>query len=241
MATVRDFLARLKKVLIPTAAALLLAACASTAPSPPATWEGLELRSSSQDGALYVRPDFRAPRYRTVVIDPLAVAPDKDWMPVRDVRTGVVIARHPASTEELLYIEDRLGAALRETFVRELAASGYRVLDRPQDDTLRVSCGLANVNIDTPATGMGRLREDDSMTLVADLYDGLSGQLVARIIDTKKGKWGMLETPNSVVTNRAFQQVVRDWSGRLRSALDTVNDPLSRAKGRDGVLARAQD
>lgn len=232
---------RFDRALIPTVAALALAACVTTAPSPPATWDGLELRSSAQDGALYVRPDFQARRYRTVMIDPVAVATDKDWMPVRDVRTNALVEKHPASKDELRYIEEKIGSAFRDTFVAELTAGGYRVVDQPQADTLRVTCGLANVNINTPGSGMGRLRNDDSMTLLADLYDGSSGQLVARIIETKRGKWGMLEAPNSVVTNRAFQRAVRDWADRLRSALDTMNGPMSLTKGPDGMLAQTED
>jgi len=224
-----------------TFSALLLAACATTYDPPPATWDGLELRQSSPHGALYLRPGLRAGPYRTVTLDPLVVAPGRNWMPVRNVRTGKVVERHPLSSEELRYIEDKIGAAFRDFFVEELTAGGYRIVDQPQADTLRVTCGLANVKIDTPSAGMGRLREDDSMTLVVDLYDASSGELIARVVDTKKGKLGMLEAPNTVVTNRAFRRAVEDWADRLRIALDAVNGPLSLRQDPAGMLARSRE
>lgn len=221
----------LRRVTISSAIALLLGACAATSPPPPPTWDGLELRSTADGGALYVRPGSHARAYGSVMIDPLVVSPDEDWMPVRDVRTGAVVERHPVSSAEIEYIEDSIGPAFRRIFAEELAAGGFEVVDEALDDTLRVSAGLANVFIDSPSAGMGRLRDDDSMTLVMELTDAATGQVLARAVDTRQGKMGTLESPNSIATNLNFQRAVRDWAGRLRDALVRVNAAASERQG----------
>jgi hypothetical protein len=170
------------------------------------------------------------------MIDPLQVSTDKDWMPVRDVRTGAVVDRHPVSPDELQYIEDSIGPTFQRIFAEELTAGGFEVVEQPRDDTLRVSPGLANVFIDSPSTGMFRLRNDDSMTLVMNLSDGATGQLLARAVDTKQGKMGMLESPNSIATNQNFRRAVRDWAGRLREALDRVNAATGEPEGSERTL-----
>ena len=67
----------------------MLAACASTLPPPPASWDGLEFHETDAVGALYLRPGRRVTTYRTVVIDPLVIATDPKWYPIRDIRTGL--------------------------------------------------------------------------------------------------------------------------------------------------------
>lgn len=216
-------MACLREVTVWTVAALLFSACAATTPRPPVTWDGLELRPTAEGGALYVQPGSHARVYRTVMIDPLVVSTDKDWRPIRDVQTGALVDRHPVSGREIQYIEDSIGPVFQEMFVEALAAGGYRVVDQAQDDTLRVSTGLAFVNIDTPSSGMGRLRNDDTMTLVMSLSDASTSQLLARFVDTKNGKMGILESPNTVANNMTFRRAVRSWAGRLCDALGAVN------------------
>jgi len=210
-------------VTIWAAVALLSSACATNTPPPQATWDGLELRPVAGSGALYVRPGAHAQVYRTVMIDPLVVSTDEDWLPVRDVQTGVAVGRHPVSSREIRYIEDTIGPAFRGILVKELAAGGIAVVARPREDTLRASAGLALVYIDSPSAGMGRLRNDDVMTLVMNLDDPSTGQLLARFVDSRKGKMGMLESPNTVVNDMAFRRAVREWAGSLRDALGSVN------------------
>lgn len=228
----------LRNAMVWTVLALLSVACASTTPPPPATWDGLERHSTTGSGALYVRPGVPARIYRSVVIDPLVVSTDPDWLPNRRIQTRAIAGQHPVSAREVEYIERTIDPAYRDMIARELAAAGYQVVDRPRDDTLRVSPGLANVFIDSPAAGMGRLRNDDAMTLVVNVTDPASGQLWARLIDTRKGKMGMLESPNTVANNAAFRRAVRDWANLLVDTLEIVNVSPASPSGAQVVVER---
>lgn len=213
-----------RQITIATILVLLLVACATTTPAPPETWDGLELREVTDRGALYVRSHLQARAYRTVVVDPLVVSTHKDWLPVRDVATGVAVAQHRVSSREIQYIEDTIDPEFRRILVKELDARGYRVVNEPHGGTLRVGAGLAFVFIDSPSVGMGRLRSDDTATLVLDISDATTGQLLARLVDRKQGgKMGMLESPNTVANNMVFRRAVRDWAGTLCDALEVVS------------------
>jgi hypothetical protein len=231
----------LRRVTTFAAVALLFSACATNTPPPPVTWDGLERRPIAESGALYVRPGSHAKVYRTVMIDPPVVSTDKGWWPIRDVKTGALVGRHPVSGGEIQYIEDSIGPVIQGILAKELAAGGYRVVDRPRDDTLRVSSGLAFVFIDTPSSGMGRLRNDDTMTLVMNVSDASTGELLARFVDTKKGKLGILESPNTVANNMSFRRAFRDWAVTLHGALGKVDDAPSQREGSERTVARSRD
>jgi hypothetical protein len=204
----------------------MLAACASTLPPPPASWDGLEFHETDAVGALYLRPGRRVTTYRTVVIDPLVIATDPKWYPIRDIRTGLVIGKHPISSEEKGFIVDKIGPEFRKIVAEELAAGGYRVVDEPELDSLRVSAGLTKVWIETQDTSMGRRQDPDTMTLVMDLSDASSSVLLARVIDEKRGRMGTLQLPNTVTNAVDFRNAVRDWGRSLRALLDEMNGTM---------------
>jgi hypothetical protein len=204
----------------------MLAACASTRPPAPAEWDGLEYRRSDRVDALYLRPGPSTGTYRTVLIAPLVIATDPDWMPTRNITTGTVIGRHPVSSEENRYVAEKLGAEFARILAEELAAGGYRVVSEPAQDTVRVAAGLTNVWIDTQETSMVRRRDRDTMTLVADLSDASTADVLARVIDEKRGRMGTLQLPNTVVNHADFRDAVRDWARGLRSLLDEMNGTM---------------
>ncbi len=204
----------------------MLAACTSTLPPPPVSWDGLEFHETDAVNALYLRPGPRVATYRTIVMDPLVIATDPRWYPIRDIRTGLVIGKHPISSEENEYVVDKLGPEFRKIVAEELAAGGYRVLDEPELDSLRVSAGLTKVWIETQDTSMGRRQDPDTMTLVMDLSDASSQVLLARVIDEKRGRMGTLQLPNTVTNAVDFRNAVRDWGRALRTLLDEMNGTM---------------
>lgn len=222
----------LLKVAFATALTLQLVACTTTTPPPPAMWDGMKLRLTTDSGALYLRPAAETQVRPTVLIDPLVVSTDKRWWPVRDVRTGAIVGPHPLSDGEMQCIEDTIDPVFRRLLVTELNARGYQTVEQPTAGTLRVSTGLAYVFIDSPSSGMFRLRRDDAMTLVLTLSDSSTGRLFARLIDTKRnGKTGMLESPNTVANNLAFRDAVKDWARMLGDTLDMVSGEPGAPRG----------
>ena len=210
-------------VFIAGLAVALVAATSAMADKPPATWDGLELTKRKGLDLVYIRPNVQFKAYKDVSIDELQVAFDKNWDPNEDVRS---VSRR-LSTEDIEKIRSDMVTEFRKVFVEELGKGGYLVVDKPDDDTLRVSPGLVNVYITAPdRREAGRVTtyttDAGRMTLVLELRDGPTNQLLARVID-QKADTGFAQVSNSVTNTADFRRMVRSWAQRLVKGLDKVN------------------
>jgi hypothetical protein len=203
-------------------ASSLLAPVCSFGGSAPETWDGLEQRKAKGVDAVYVRPGVEFKAYRNFLIDPVEVYFDKDWKPNR---TGSASRR--LTTEQIEKIRGEMASEFRRIFAEELAAGGYDVVAAPLDDTLRLTAGLADVYITAPDTmSAGRTRtytrSAGRMTLVMELRDGPTGQLLARVIDRHEDDSMYAQWTTSVTNSAEFREAVKGWAKRLVTALDKV-------------------
>ena len=215
-------------------ACMLAAAWAVLAPGwasagPPQNWDGLEYRKTKGLDAVYVRPNVEFKAYRNVLLDPVEVAFDKNWDPNRDARS----AARRLSTQDMQEIKDEMASEFRRIFAEQLAAGGYDVVAGPLDDTLRVSAGLADVYINAPdpmTAGRSRTYTMNAgrMTLVMELRDGPTGQLLARVVDRQVGsETGFAQLTSSVTNSAEFRRAVTAWAQRLVTGLDKVSGKIS--------------
>jgi len=201
---------------------LLLAACETTAPAK--NWDGLELKPVKGVDAVYLLPGVTFKAYNSVLLDPVVVAFDKDWDPNQD---RVELSRR-LSTEDIEKIRTDMAAGFREVFAKELGDGGYPIVDQADHDTLRVTAALANVYINAPdKMSAGRTitltNESGRMTLVMELRDGPTGQLIGRVVDQKIGdNFGRMQVTNSVTNSADFRRLVDSWATKLRQALDRL-------------------
>ncbi len=205
--------------------AALLAAFAAVADKPPQTWDGLELTKKKGLDLVYVRPNVQFKAYKNVQIDELEVAFDKNWDPNENVRS----TSRRMSSEDIAKIRADMATEFRKVFVEELGKGGYAVVDKGGEDTLRVSPGLADVYINAPdRMEAGRVTtyttDAGRMTLVMELRDGPTDQLLGRVIDQKVGtQTGFAQVTNSVTNSAEFRRMVRSWAQRLVKGLDKLN------------------
>jgi hypothetical protein len=214
------------------AAALLCGACAVAQAGPPASWDGLELRKVKGLDAVYVRPGVEFREYRTLYLDPVEVAFDKDWDPNRSSRS----LSSRVSADDIEKIRAEMAGEFQRIFAERLAKGGYQVVERPVDGTLQVSAGLADVYIAAPdkATA-GRSYtftvSAGRMTLVMELRDGPTAQLLARVIDQHVGRDnGTMSITNGVTNSAEFRRAVQGWADKLVQALDRVAGKAAQAQ-----------
>ena len=216
--------ASVRSVGVLAAASLCLWSFVAAAASPPETWDGLERRKAKGIDLLYVRPGAELKAYRSLVVDPVQVAFDKNWDPNRDVRG----ASGRLSAADMQEIREKMGSEFRRIFGEELAAAGYDVVAKPLEDTLQVTAALADVYINAPdKMTAGRsytfTMNAGRMTLVMELRDGPTGQLLARVVDRYAGAdSGYAQVTNSVTNSAEFRRVVTAWAKRLVKGLDKV-------------------
>lgn len=216
--------------LLAFAAAIALVAGAATAQTTPAAEvnpDGLQRTEVSGLDLAFVRPGATLEGFNRVQLAPVQVEFRRNWE--RQNRTG---SRQRVSARDIERIRDRL-STLVETEVREeLARGGYALVEEPGDDVLAVQMNIVNLNITAPDVASGsRTRvyttSVGEMTLVAELRDSSSGELMMRVFDRRVGR----TSPQPRFTTRAdnvmeARNAARAWARVLREGLDaarTVN------------------
>ena len=206
------------------AVACLVAGSVAGAATPPETWDGLEYRKTKGLDGVYVRPGVEIKAYKSLVLAPVQVAFDKNWDPNKNSR-GLA---GQLSSDDMQEIRENMASEFRRIFGEQLAGAGYDVVAKPLDDTLVVAAALADVYINAPdQMSSGRsysyTMNAGRMTLVMELRDGPTGQLLARVVDRYAGKQTSYATIANSVTNSAeFRQAITAWAKRLVKGLDSL-------------------
>ena len=209
------------------AAALLMvvvAGCASTQRGP-TEWDGLVRQSGTAFGAVFVKPDAEIPSYSNIILAPASVQFARNWDPNRGGRS---LSRR-LDTADIVAIKDNLATMFGEIFREELAAGGYQVVTEPGPDTLLVVPAIVDLYITAPdniTAGRSRTYTANSgrMTLVLELRDSVTGETLARVVDSRSGRNSGFMTITDRVTNTVdARRAIRVWAQALRSGLDSLH------------------
>lgn len=214
--------------LIVVLGAMLVGGCASSSSSQSqAEWDGLVRQENPRLSAVFVRPgameDMAA--FRNVMLDPVYVSFASDFESGR--RSGSVARR--LNADDMAAIRQNVADMFHQIFREELAAGGYALVEEAGPETLRVSAAIVDLFISAPAAaeGAGRTRtytaNSGRMTLVAELRDSVTGEILARAVDGRSGRNTGLWTVTNRVTNTAdARRAIRVWARALRDALDEM-------------------
>jgi hypothetical protein len=193
---------------------------------PKETPEGLVLQKGKVADAVYVRPGVDFSVYNRIAILECPVAFRKDWE--RDQQRKSM-AR--VSSKDMEEIKAGLSAEFRKVFVEELQdKGGYQVVETGGDDVLVIRPAIINLDVTAPDTmTAGRsytLSESaGEMTLYIELYDSVTGQLLAKAIDRRSdpGMGGTIQWRNGVTNKADADRMLRRWAKALRERLDEVH------------------
>ena len=205
-------------------AAVIVAGCAST-PSGPAEWDGLVRQPSTRLAGVFVKPDAEIQSYTSFLLAPATVQFARNWDPNRGGRS--VSRRLDAG--DMDSIRNDLSTMLGDIFREELASGGYQVVTEPGPDTLLVIPAIVDLYITAPDTmSAGRSRtytaNSGRMTLVLELRDSVTGETLARVVDTQSARnFGMMTITNRVTNNADARRAIRLWAQALRNGLDSLH------------------
>ena len=208
---------------------VLAGGCATTTPQTGEAWDGLVRQPHPRLDAVFVRPDAGAKEdlgaFRSVMLEPVQVSFASDFETGR--RSGSAARRLDA--DDLAAIRQSLADLFQQVFREELEAGGYQVVDQPGPETLRVTAAIVDLFISAPdaAQPIGRSRtytaNSGRMTLVVELRDSVTGEILARAVDGRSGRRGGLLTITNRVTNTAdARRALRVWAQALREGLDDL-------------------
>jgi hypothetical protein len=208
-------------------AALTLCVCGSVAVAGPkdevaeaSSYDGLQKIQVKGIELAYARPGTTLAGYTRVMVDPVEVAFDKNWKPEK---TGT---RMSLSTAEQQKIRADVGKIVYDAFVKELGKGGYTVVTEPGPEVLLVRPKIIDLYVNAPdVMTPGRSRTYTAsagrMTLVAELIDSESGEVIARVLDREEARQTSRMSWSSSVSNAAAaDSAAGNWARILRSALD---------------------
>ena len=135
---------------------------------------------------------------------------------------------HQARHQRKQKIRASVAKLVEEEFAKTLLQKGgaYQITSESAPDVLRVKASVLNVYINAPSdTGGGRSKTYVSsagqMTLLAELADSASGQMLARVADRREGNnLARMERTDPFENEDAARQVAAAWAQILRNALD---------------------
>jgi len=207
---------------------LVLAACAST-PPPHESSDGLILQSETKFGQVYMRPGADLTTYSKYGLVDCQVDFKKNWM--RDQNSNRISLSSRVRQDDVDRIESSLAEACGSQFREALAkAPAYNLVDSfdQGEAVLVLRPNIVNLDVSAPdvrTTGMSRsyTTEAGEMTLVLELLDGSSGEVLVRILDRESAMDnGRLQWTNSVTNKSDADRILKRWAEQLRKGLDKV-------------------
>jgi hypothetical protein len=204
-------------------AAVLLAgpALAASSLDEALSYDGLVKTSIKGVDLAYVRPGASLAGYTSVQIGDVGVTFHKSWDPTRPG------SRFKLTQTERQTIRDNVAKLVREAFVKTLEG-GYPVVTSPGPDTLGVQIDIANLYVnapDIPTSGrsISFSTSAGQMTLVLQLYDSETGEVIARVVDREDSQIA----GRAIMTSGAFNAAEGDaiasaWARTLKRELDAA-------------------
>jgi len=205
--------------------ATTLAGCTNIQTASIDEWDGLVRRPGTRIDSVFVKPDADISGFTSVMLDPVQVSFASNWDPNQGVRNPA--RRLNASDVEA--IQTGLATQFRETFSADIARSNFQLVEQAGPDTLRVSAAIVNLYVTAPDTmSAGRSRtytaNSGQMTLVLELRDAVTGELLARAVDTQRGRQtGTMSFTNSVTNTADARRAISTWSAALTQGLSELH------------------
>lgn len=190
------------------------------------THDGLHLVPGTEVAAAWVKPGADFGDYDRIMLLEPYVAFRKDW--VDEQRRNSVNRISPRDVERM---KTDLTELFREVFVDVLdSEGGYPVVNEANLDVLLVRPAIIDLDVtapDLPSAGRSYnfAASAGAATLFLELYDSVSGEILARAIDRKADdrRGGVMQWTNSGTNRAAAKKALAEWANLLRQRLDEIH------------------
>lgn len=206
-------------------AMLMMLGCETTKGLEPldelANEEGLVRVESKVVDVLYKRPEASLAGYSKLMLVPIEVQFAKNWAP--ESSNSTLYNMRSIDREK---IKTDLATAFAEVFMRDMEKGGYPIVTEPGPDVLEMQAAIANLFITAPdpsqLTGRTEIYTTDAgeMTLIMQLHDSITGQILARAIDRRAATHEFWNWTTSASNTADAKRIISSWSVSLRKAFD---------------------
>lgn len=183
--------------------------------------EGLQKIEIKGLDTVFARPGLNLGEYQRILLKPVSVAFRKGWQ-----MTPLPGSRDRVSPADAQRIRARVSVLVQEEVAKELIAGGYKLANEPGADVLEVSMSIVDLYINAPdvqnsvRTTTYALSAGE-MSLVAQLSDSLSGEVLLRAFDRSTATETTWAHQITGVENEAEgRRAAQAWAKALRRELD---------------------
>ncbi len=170
------------------AAAIAITGCQSTSNRPQVSPDGMQLKVSNRSTIVYKKEDVNFSEYIKVLILPSQVAFKKNWQ--RDYNRSKKSSSTHLSDNNVLRIKTDFATLFDTVFTEELIKGNEKILvDNAGTGVLLIKPVIFDLDLNDPDTMSNRnhtfVNEAGEATLFLELYDSVSGEILARMIDNQ--------------------------------------------------------
>ena len=218
------------KHLIMLLAVVILSACQSTptvqtGPEAEVTFDGLHKVDASKMRNAWVKPDLNLAGYNKIKLVDAGI----EYRAVRPVSRATSSGRSEFPLTEQQ--KARLEEIVVEVYLEELAKSkNFTLTDEDGPDVLTLTGALLDVVSRVPPERTGRsdyyISSVGSATLVIELRDSQSSEILARAIDGQAFQSAYTQKSSRAHTTQEVKRGLRKWGKRLTEVLDQLHGGL---------------
>lgn len=204
--------------------ALALASTASAKDKlPQVSKDGLHLMKNTKVKVAYVKPGATLDQYTKVKILDCFVQFRKNYE--REYNLNEVGLDGRITDKDIATIKTRLAAEFKKEFTKVLTKKGHEVVDDAGPEVLLLRPAIINLDVTSPDTmrvGFSAtvVASAGQMTLYMEMYDSVSSELLARVIDPQAGREGGVA--NRATNTGSADMILRHWADLLSKHLGDV-------------------
>lgn len=206
---------------------ILVMGCESTSDAPKVSEDGLELKVDKRSTIAYKKEGVDFSQYNKVKIMPSQVAFRENWK--RNYNRSQSSLSNRVKDEDMLRIKNGVAKLFDEVFKDEFGKNDVNIVETVGTGTLIIKPAIINLDVSAPdlrtaANIKTYTQEAGEATLFLELYDGVSGEILARIIDAEViGDRGYTQWANRVTNTADAKRAIRKWAKALRESYEKAH------------------
>lgn len=192
------------------------------------TIDGLTVMESKRFTETQIKKGVVWSEYTRYQIKPVEVSFRDDWK--RDYNRDQKSLAMRVTDRDMLRIKETMANIVYEEFDKALQKEGGLTrVDQPDSNTLVFTPRVINLDVYAPEVERGPvisrtlIRQAGRATLFLEVHDAVSGEILARWIDTREDPdRGYFEWANRITNAERARQIVFSWAERLIEGLDKL-------------------
>lgn len=194
------------------------------------TADGLRVTKLTRRTAVELKEGVDWSQYNKYLLAEVPVAFKKDWQ--RDYNRDQRNLQLKVTDDDVLRIKEDLGKLVYEQFdTAMLEKSGMTKPAKPDASTMIIKLAVINLDVNAPDVNRAPAgydvynRQAGEMTLFLEVYDGVSGERLARWVDAREDMdKGYAQWADRITNTQAAKQICQNWTKRLLEGFEKLKE-----------------